>query len=309
MSITDRDRKILIVFAALLVAGVYWLVLLSPKRGEAAKINEELTSERQALDTARASLAASQGSRSSFATDYAEIVRLGKAIPATVDIPSLLVQLDSAAQGSGINFDSIKVGARTAAATASPAAPAPAGSQPPAAPEGDAAAGGTPASSAPGGAAEAAGETVDDANANAAAAEGADGSAPAEAEGDTPPPAPAPAAPGLDTVPLDFTFTGSYFELADLLHRLKRFVRVANEEVLVRGRLLTIDGFTFSVKDRDELTAQIRAVVYLSPKGEGVTAGATPSGPAPAQAASAPAPAPAPAPADAPAPPAAAATP
>ena len=36
------------------------------------------------------------------------------------------------------------------------------------------------------------------------------------------------ASPGWTAVPLNFTFTGSYFDLADFFHRVKRFVRVAD---------------------------------------------------------------------------------
>ena len=49
----------------------------------------------------------------SFETEYASVVRLGKAIPSSLDMPSLLVQLDSAAKGTGIKFDRITAGART----------------------------------------------------------------------------------------------------------------------------------------------------------------------------------------------------
>ena len=45
---------------------------------------------------------------------------------------------------------------------------------------------------------------------------------------------------------LTFNFTGSYFDLADFFHRLKRFVYVLNNDVIVRGRLLTIDTLAFS---------------------------------------------------------------
>ena len=40
---------------------------------------------------------------------------------------------------------------------------------------------------------------------------------------------------GLDSVPLELEFTGSFFDLADFFHRIKRFVRVANENMVVRA--------------------------------------------------------------------------
>ncbi len=83
-------------------------------------------------------------------------------------------------------------------------------------------------------------------------------------------------------MPLEFSFRGSFFDLTDFFHRLKRFVRVANERVLVRGRLMTVDSFTFTSGDSfPQLTAEVKATVYLAPKAEGAVAGATPQGPSP----------------------------
>ena len=63
-------------------------------------------------------------------------------------------------------------------------------------------------------------------------------------------------APGLDSVPLDFTFTGSYFDLADFFHRMKRFVRVANDEIKVQGRLMTIDSLDFTTDEPSPSSAR-----------------------------------------------------
>jgi hypothetical protein len=84
---------------------------------------------------------------------------------------------------------------------------------------------------------------------------------------------------GLDTVPLTFTFNGSYFSLADFFHRVKRFVRIANNGVDVKGRLMTIDGMNFTSEKFPTVSASVTATVYLSPKSQGTTAGATPQGP------------------------------
>jgi hypothetical protein len=93
---------------------------------------------------------------------------------------------------------------------------------------------------------------------------------------------PTPAPSGLDSVPLDFEFRGSFFDLADFFHRMKRFVRVANDQLVVRGRLLTIDSFSFARPDAKAtgLKAEVTATIYLTPPDQGTTAGATPAGPA-----------------------------
>lgn len=277
MTITDRDRKILIVVLVLGALLAYWFLLLSPKRAEVSTVDAEITQQQEQLEAARQQLASAEAARSSFTSDYAEIVRLGKAIPTTVDMPSLLVQLDSAARGTDIDFNKITAGARVPAAGAQGS-----GAQTPPTPDGAAAPGGEQAGSAPGRAAEQAGETAADTQTSANARDGSvpvggGGSGAAEGGGA---PAPAPAV-GLDTVPLDFAFEGTFFHLADFFHRLKRFVHMNGDRIVVRGRLMTIDSFAMSVSQDGGLQATVKATVYLSPKAEGATAGATPQGPAP----------------------------
>ena len=314
MSLTDRDRKVLLIVVPLVVLIGYWFLLLAPKREEASKAGTELSEQQQARDRAQAELDKLQRAKTSFAADYAQLVRLGKAIPSSVDMPSLLVQLDKAARGTGIKFKSVATGDRQAASPApAPAAgggaggsggtgATPAGSTPaggPAPPGGSssnpAAGGGAPAQSAAGQATESASNSVDSANSKNGAAENVtpqdtqtsqqarDGKLPVggAAGGSSGPAAAAGScAPGLECIPLEFEFDGGFFDLADFFHRLKRFVEGANDKVLVRGRLLTIDNLKFSSGDVfPKLKAEIKATVYLAPKGQGTTAGASPQGP------------------------------
>jgi hypothetical protein len=60
---------------------------------------------------------------------------------------------------------------------------------------------------------------------------------------------------------------------------MKRFVRVANQDIRVKGRLMTIDRLTFKSDRFPVITAEVTSTVYLSPKSQGTTAGATPQGP------------------------------
>ena len=290
MSVSDRDRKILIILVPLLVVAGYWFLLLAPKRDEVAKLDEELIQVQIDRDDAVAQADLVASSKHDFAADFAEVLRVGKAIPSTVDMPSLIVQLDRAADGTGIGFHSIKAGARIVAV---PTAPAPAdGSAPPVA------AGGEQAASAPGGAAEKAndGAATSEARSAESGSTGTDAATGAPATT-------ADAAPGLDSIPLDFTFTGDFFELADFLHRLKRFVHVNDKRIVVDGRLMIVESFALKMKNFPTLEATMTAKVYLSPEAEGADAGATPAGPATTTPAggSAPAPTPAPAPTSAPA--------
>jgi Tfp pilus assembly protein PilO len=274
MSLTDRDRKILLALIPLAVVIAYWFLLLAPKRQEAASVKSDLTAAQGIRDAAQQKASQLAGAKRSFSADYATVIRLGKSIPTSVDMPSLLVQLDRASRGTGIKFADIKVGERTAAPTAAAATTT---TTPPGGASGPTAPGAAPAQSAPGQAAQSAGNAVSSANGNTAAGAAAAGSAPA---GSDPNAAAAAGEPGLETVPLDFEFEGSYFQLADFFHRMKRFVRVANNKIVIRGRLITIDSFTFDAPAFPKLKAQVHATVYLAPKAQGVDAGATSQGPA-----------------------------
>jgi Tfp pilus assembly protein PilO len=285
VTLTDRDRKLLLALVPLALLAFYWFILLAPKREAASAASEELATQEQRLDAARTNLAAAQGAKQGFDASYARIVRLGKAIPSTVDMPSLIVQLDAAAAGTGIRFTKIATGDRLADPAAAPAAT----TTPPAESSTPAAAGGETAQSAPGAAAESANNAQQTADQRNAAAEqsgvpGADTqtSTPAGDGTSTTGAATAPPPVGLETVPLELEFVGNFFNLADFFHDVKRFVSMTNQDVLVSGRLLTVESVRWA-SDAEifpKLKAEVKATIYLSPKAQGATAGATPQGPA-----------------------------
>jgi Tfp pilus assembly protein PilO len=294
VTLTDRDRKLMLALVPLLVLAAYWFLLLAPKREEASTAADELTTQEQRLDAARADLQAAEGAKEDFDTSYAQIVRVGKAIPSSVDMPSLLVQLDAAAAGTDIRFTRIATGDRVTGAPAPAATTTPPAAGSTSGTDGSpVAAGGETAQSQPGGAAEAANNAQATANQRNGAAESS-GVNPADTQtstssgglpvgGGTATGTGAAATPpaGLETVPLELEFVGNFFNLADFFHDIKRFVSIANQDVLVSGRLLTVEGVSWT-SEADifpRLRATINATVYLTPKAQGVTAGATPQGP------------------------------
>jgi hypothetical protein len=277
MTLSQRDKKMLVILLPLVVVIGYWFLLLAPKREAASTAAATLETERAALAEAEAQASTVNAAKANFARDYAAVVALGKAIPSSVDMPSLLVQLEQAARGTGITLDGVTAGDRELVAaeaptgtSSTPSAPNPASSTP-TAPSGQ------PPQSAPGTAAANAQGAANTASAgNTASDPSAAGSATTSTD-----PAAAPAGGALESVSLEFEFTGDFFSLADFFHRLKRFVYVKGDNVRVRGRLMTIDGVEYTA-DADtfpSLTATVQATVYLSPKAEGVTAGATSAGP------------------------------
>ena len=305
-SMSDRDRKILLAIVPLVLIVAYWFLLLAPKRDEAQTAKKDATEQQQRLADAKAVMSQANGAKNSFAADYGEIVRLGKAIPSRVDMPSLLVQLDRAADGTDIKFTKITQGERTALPVPAAATPpatgsgtAPSGTTPttgtsttPSTTAPPVAAGGAPAQSAPGGATEAANNAAATSNQTSAAADQAatdtttststGGGLPIGGGAATPGAEAAPTSGALETVPLELEFVGNFFNLADFFHDVKRFVHVANNSVTVNGRLITIDGVKFASEQTifPRIRATLNATVYLSPLTQGATAGATPSGPA-----------------------------
>ena len=167
MSLSERDKKIVIVIVPLVVVLGYWFLLLAPKREAASSAAAELETVQAELAQAQTQATTVQAAKTNFARDYAAVVALGKAIPTSVDMPSLLVQLEQAARGTGIKFEGITMGERTApeALPTGGAAPAPGAAAPAPAPPAGAAPSGQPPQSAPGQAAASAQGAADAASA------------------------------------------------------------------------------------------------------------------------------------------------
>src|SRR3954467_4861532 len=144
---TARDRRILMILLPIVVLIAYWFLLLSPKRDDLKTARDAQHQAEQARDQAVAQAAQLEHARSTFAADYADVVRLGKAIPETVDSPSLLVQLDRAAHRTHIDFNTVTCARRAAAVVPVVATSTTQAAQQP---NGNAAAGGAPAQTGPG---------------------------------------------------------------------------------------------------------------------------------------------------------------
>jgi Tfp pilus assembly protein PilO len=305
VTLSDRDRKIVFAIVPILLIVGYWFLLLGPKRDEATKAEADAAKQEQRRDTAQSAASQASSAKNAFASDYTEVIRLGKAIPSAVDMPGLIVQLDRAADGTGIRFTKIATGDRQDAASSNPTPPASPSTGGSASSTGTpAAAGGETAQSGPGTAAESANNAAaksDQTNGNIDKSSGGGGgtgaggttTAPVGSAAVTPP-------EGLETVPLTLEFEGNFFNLADFFHRVKRLVRVVNNNVVVSGRLVTIESVKYSSDPElfPKLKAELEATVYLAPASQGTSAGASPQGPSattPAGDSSAPSTTPAPA--------------
>jgi hypothetical protein len=116
-----------------------------------------------------------------------------------------------------------------------------------------------------------------------AAAAGASGASGAtQAATATLPPGSSVGSAGFPTMPFSFVFDGSFFSMQRFLRNVDRFVRLQDGQVLVSGRLLSVDGISLSAgrEGFPSVKATLTATAYLLPADEGATAGATAAGPA-----------------------------
>jgi Tfp pilus assembly protein PilO len=116
MTRTNQLLLLLVVLTASVSA--FWFVALTPKREEAAQLQEQIVAKQAELDTARGQVASYEQARAAYPRNYAAVARLGKAVPADDDVRSLVVQLDAAAKRSKVDFEVINVGANAAGGAA-----------------------------------------------------------------------------------------------------------------------------------------------------------------------------------------------
>ncbi|HEV3071538.1 MAG TPA: type II secretion system protein GspM [Solirubrobacteraceae bacterium] len=107
---TTRDRLVLMTVVVLGVLAAGWILGVSPEREKAAKLDAEVSAAQTTLATAQGQLAEAQGAQSQYSTAYASVVKLGKAVPADEEVPSLVYELDQASHQKNVEFNSIATG-------------------------------------------------------------------------------------------------------------------------------------------------------------------------------------------------------
>lgn len=247
-----QTRPVLGVVAIVAVMAGFWFLLLAPKRADIGAANDQIVQAESRRDAATASAQQAEQARRNYVRDYETVARLGKAVPADDDVASLVYQLETIAKANKIDFRAVKL---TGSASAEPAA----------APANTAAAG------------------ADDKKQGAAADKAAPVAAPVVAQ---PPPGAVVGSAGLLTVPFTLTFDGNYLKLQRLMKAVNGLAKNDRQQITVKGRLLTIDGFSLapSPDGFPKLKATVSATAYIVPDAKGSTAGATPQGPAGASA-------------------------
>ncbi|MDQ6816414.1 MAG: hypothetical protein M3018_03270 [Actinomycetota bacterium] len=262
---TARDRAVLMFVLVLAALGGGWLLVVAPKRAAAAKLGSSVQAVQQQLATLQAQVVAGQRARASFSADYVELAQLGEAVPQNDNVPSLLVELQSAARASGIDFRGLQVTAGgSSGPSPGPAAGASAGT-----------AGTAGASAGPAG-------TAGASPATAGASAGTAGTAGASAAAVQQPPGVSGGSTGFGAEQFTFTFSGRFFDLSGFLGRVEHFVVANGPLVRVSGRLMTLNAISLGPAPQGfpQMLASVSATTYLLPASQGLFDGATAAGPA-----------------------------
>jgi hypothetical protein len=279
--VTRRDIYIISVVGVVGVIAAFWLLAFSPKRSELGKANKKVDQAQQDLTSARQEASAYGVARVEFPRLYASIAKMGKAVPGDSDVPSLLVQLNHAAVQAGVDFRTVEL---KSGAEASPA-PSPSSSSGSSTGSSGGSSGSESSGSQSGssGGSSSGASTASSSSSSQSSAGGASASAaPANASAASSLPIGSTVGPaGFPLLQFQFKFQGSFYKMADFIHNIRRMVQSRNKQVLVSGRLVTIDGIALTSGDKGfpQVKATIGATAYLAPPGQGVFAGATPAGP------------------------------
>jgi len=104
---TGRDRIVIIVVVVAVILAAGWLEVVSPERKQANELSAQVTAAQAQLASAEGQVAHARAAQSQYATAYASMVSLGKAVPPSQEVPSLIYQLSRATNQKNVNFDSI----------------------------------------------------------------------------------------------------------------------------------------------------------------------------------------------------------
>ena len=107
---TTRDRMVLIAVVVLVLLAGGWVLVVSPERSKAGAEQAQVQSARQQLETAKSQANSAHAAEQRYNAAYSSVVSLGKAVPPSEEVPSLIYQLELASDQRDIEFTSITSG-------------------------------------------------------------------------------------------------------------------------------------------------------------------------------------------------------
>jgi Tfp pilus assembly protein PilO len=280
--VKGSDKAIVMgVVVAIVLAGFY-LKVLAPKRERASSLSKEITEVQAKVDEQKQAANFAEDARRQFPTYYGRLVVLGKAVPADADTSSLMVELNTVASRSRVKFNGLQLSASSSDST-STASPTVAASSTATTAESSSSASGTSTT----GTSTSSSGTTPTTSSTTSTVGATTPMAATESTAANLPLGASVGAAGLPTMPYDLTFEGSYFDVANFLKGVDDLVHLRESgQVAADGRLLTVDGFSLSPSENSNpsdptLVVKLSVTSYVTPSDQGLTAGASPVGPAP----------------------------
>ena len=280
MKSTDRMILLVLPLAALVIG--FYLLVIAPKRAEMAELNTKIDDLNSQVANANTDISGAEAARDSYDSNYADIVKLGAAAPDDNDQATFVYSMTRLGQDNSVQLRSWEL-----AATGDTAAPAEATPAPAAQSDSGSADSGS-GDSGSGGSGSGDSGSGDSGSGGSGSADTAPVAAtPTEATVSTLPLGATVGPAGLPLTPYSFNYSGTFFDVANLMGDLDSSVSVGGGDDLtkqptVRGRLVTVDGFAL-VNDGDRgfprVSATLALTTYSVPADQGVSAGATPAGP------------------------------
>jgi len=260
MKRTDRTILLVLPLLALLIA--FYLLAVSPRQKQLSDLDGDIATLQGRVSTAEDEAAMASDARKAFARNYAAVVSMGNAVPEDSDQATLIYDLTEAGKRSDVRFRSFELDDSGSGAAASSPAPA---------------------------------------SASGTSSSGTDGSSGSSSSSSTVTTTSVPAteaaaavlpigatvgSAGLPVMPYKLRFSGSFFHMADFFADLDKSVDIINNggDPEVSGRLMTINGFAMvgdPIHGFPMIQASMSVNTYVTPGDQGLSAGASPAGPAP----------------------------
>ena len=264
----SSDRMILLVLPLIAVVVGFYLLAVAPKRAEMGELDTKIDDLNSQVANANSNIASAEAARDSYDSNYADIVKLGAAAPDDNDQATFVYSMTRLGQDNAVQLRSWELAA-TGDIAPPEATPAPA----------------TDSGTESGGdAGEGDSGSADSGSADTAPVVAA---TPTEASVSTLPLGATVGPAGLPLTPYSFNYSGTFFDVANLMGDLDSSVSVDDsgdltKQPTVRGRLVTVDGFAL-VNDTERgfprVSATLALTTYSVPADQGVSGGATPAGP------------------------------
>jgi Tfp pilus assembly protein PilO len=116
---TGRDRIVIIGVVVAVVLAAAWLLVVSPERKQANQLSAEVATDQAQLASAEGKVASAHAAQSQYAAAYTSVVSLGKAVPPSQEVPSLIDELARASHNKNVEFASISDGSSGSTSAAS----------------------------------------------------------------------------------------------------------------------------------------------------------------------------------------------